>query len=205
MGHRRTQAMAGCGPVIKYLGSKRRLVPVLGSLLQASGARTALDLFTGTTRVAQEFKRQGALVTAVDQATYSEAFGRCWIEINADTFDHDGLADALQYLNGLPGRAGYFTEVFCIRSRYVQPGNGERIDAIREAIERDYRGTDLYPVLLTSLVLAADRVDSTTGLQMAYLKTWSERSYKALLLTTPTLISGSGRMMRPCSPAASRA
>ena len=45
--------------MIKYIGSKRRLVPVLGDLAAAVGARTALDLFTGTTRVAQEFKRRG--------------------------------------------------------------------------------------------------------------------------------------------------
>ena len=32
-------------------------------MFAASGARTALDLFTGTTRVAQEFKRRGGLVT----------------------------------------------------------------------------------------------------------------------------------------------
>ncbi len=57
--------------MIKYLGSKRRLVPVLGEMFTASGARTALDLFTGTTRVAQELKQRGGIVTAVDTARYS--------------------------------------------------------------------------------------------------------------------------------------
>ena len=42
--------------MIKYLGSKRRLVPVLAELAAGARARTALDLFTGTTRVAQAFK-----------------------------------------------------------------------------------------------------------------------------------------------------
>ena len=51
--------------MIKYLGSKRRLVPVLTRICRASGATTALDLFTGTTRVAQAFKAQGVHVTAV--------------------------------------------------------------------------------------------------------------------------------------------
>ena len=37
--------------MIKYLGSKRRLVPALATLAAASGASTALDLFCGTTRV----------------------------------------------------------------------------------------------------------------------------------------------------------
>ena len=48
--------------MIKYIGSKRRLVPVLRELFVRSGARTALDLFTGTTRVAQAFNRTGATV-----------------------------------------------------------------------------------------------------------------------------------------------
>ena len=65
--------------MIKYLGSKRRLVPVLGELFTASRSRTALDLFTGTTRVAQELKRRGGYVTAVDTARYSEVFARCYI------------------------------------------------------------------------------------------------------------------------------
>ena len=63
--------------MIKYIGSKRRLVPVLGEICSAVGARTAVDLFTGTTRVAQEFKRRGAYVTAVDTARYSEVFAQC--------------------------------------------------------------------------------------------------------------------------------
>ena len=51
--------------MIKYLGSKRTLVPVLGTLAAACGGRTAADLFTGTTRVAQEFKRRGMFVTTI--------------------------------------------------------------------------------------------------------------------------------------------
>jgi adenine-specific DNA-methyltransferase len=65
--------------VIKYLGSKRRLVPVLTRLCEAAEADTALDLFTGTTRVAQAFKQAGAHVTAVDTARYSEVFGQCYL------------------------------------------------------------------------------------------------------------------------------
>ena len=57
--------------MIKYLGSKRRLVPVLREICRTSGARTALDLFTGTTRVAQAFKAEGVHVTAVDSARYA--------------------------------------------------------------------------------------------------------------------------------------
>jgi adenine-specific DNA-methyltransferase len=114
-------------------------VPVLGDLLAASGASTTLDLFTGTTRVAQEFKRRGAHVTAVDTARYSEVFSQCHIETDASSVNKDDLREAIDFLNALPGEAGYFTETFCIQSRYFQPFNGERVDAIRNRIESEFR------------------------------------------------------------------
>jgi adenine-specific DNA-methyltransferase len=182
--------------MIKYLGSKRRLVPVLGDIAGRAGASTALDLFTGTTRVAQEFKRRGLRTTAVDTARYSEVFGRCYLETDAAGVDRAELAEALAHLSSLRGEAGYFTETFCLRSRFFQPFNGERIDAIRGVLESDYRDSPLFPLLLTSLLEAADRVDSTTGVQMAYVKAWAPRSFKPLELRVPELLPGSGRAVR---------
>jgi len=182
--------------MIKYLGSKRRLVPVLGDLASAAGAATALDLFTGTTRVAQEFKRRGVETTATDIARYSEIFARCYIETDASEVNKDDLKEALTRLSGLPGEAGYFTETFCVESRFFQPFNGERIDAIRNAIGADYRDSPLYPLLLTSLIEAADRVDSTTGVQMAYVKAWAPRSSNPLELRVPELFVGCGAAVR---------
>jgi adenine-specific DNA-methyltransferase len=188
--------------VIKYLGSKRRLVPVLGEMFSASGAVHALDLFTGTTRVAQELKRRGGIVTALDSARYSEVFARCYVETDADAVDRDELAAALARLDALDGRPGYFTETFCVASRYLKPENGERVDAIRDAIESDYAGSPLYPVLLTSLVEAADRVDSTVGVQMAYLKQWAPRAHQRLTLRAPELLPGPGVAVRADAVAA---
>ncbi|HEY5663498.1 MAG TPA: DNA adenine methylase [Ilumatobacter sp.] len=182
--------------MIKYLGSKRRLVPVLGELFARSGARTALDLFTGTTRVAQEFKRRGGEVTAVDTARYSEVFAATWIATDAERVDRRALADAIDTLDALAGTPGYATDTFCVRSRFFQPHNGERIDAIRDAIAARHAGTPLEPILLTSLLLAADKVDSTAGLQMAYIKRWAPRSFKRLTLEVPTLLAGTGRAVR---------
>jgi adenine-specific DNA-methyltransferase len=182
--------------VIKYLGSKRRLVQTIACLASGCGASTAVDLFTGTTRVAQELKRQGAFVTAVDTATYSEVLAQCYISADSSALDHGELEEAIAELNALPGRRGYFTEVFCERSRYLQPHNGARVDAIRDAIEERHRGSWLYPIVLTSLLEAADRVDSTTGLQMAYLKQWAPRSFLPLSLRVPELLAGPGRSVR---------
>jgi adenine-specific DNA-methyltransferase len=182
--------------VIKYIGSKRVLVPVLGNLLTLSGARSAIDLFTGTTRVAQEFKRRGAFVTAVDTARYSEIFAKCYIEIDASEIDRHELREAIGHLSSIQGEAGYFTDTFCIRSRYFQPFNGERIDAIRNAIESDFKTHRLFPLLLASLIDAADRVDSTTGVQMAYVKDWAPRSFNPLEMREPELLNGKGAAVR---------
>jgi len=182
--------------MIKYLGSKRRLVPVLDRLAEASGATTALDLFTGTTRVAQAFKRQGIHVTAVDVARYAEVFARCYIELDGDAVDLGELSGIIDDLNHLPGDPGYFTETFCEKARFFQSPNGARIDAIRDAIDARFDGTALEPVLLTSLLEAADRVDSTVGLQMAYVKSWAPRSYRPLELRLPELVAGGGRALR---------
>lgn len=182
--------------MIKYLGSKRTLVPVLGDIAERVGAGTAVDLFTGTTRVGQEFKRRGLHVTATDLATYSQVLSDCYIATDATTIDAAELDDILARLNALPPKPGYFTATFCEASRYFQPKNGARVDAIRDVVENEYAGTPLYPVLLTSLMLAADRVDSTTGVQMAYLKQWAPRASQDLELRAPDLIAGPGRTVR---------
>ena len=88
------------------------------------------------------------------------------------------------------------TETFCEQSRFFQPDNGARIDAVRQAIEEEYAGSALEPVLLTSLMEAADRVDSTTGVQMAYVKRWADRSFRPLELRVPLLLRGPGRAVR---------
>jgi len=182
--------------VIKYLGSKRRLVPVLAEMARRSQARHALDLFTGTTRVAQAFKLEGAEVTAVDSTRCAAVLAGCYVAIDGDGVDMAALEDAVAELNALPGRRGYVTETFCERSRFFQPANGARIDAVRDAIARNHAGSWLEPVLLTSLLEAADRVDSTTGVQMAYVKRWSDRSFRPLELRVPLLLAGEGRAVR---------
>src|SRR5437899_2485335 len=134
--------------LIKYLGSKRTLIPVLGDIAQAVEAKTALDLFTGTTRVAQELKRRGIEVTAVDLATYSEVLARCYIEADSTYVDKQGLVDALAELMALPGRPGYFTRTFCEKAWYFQPENGARVDAMRDHLQDNSSGSALFPLLL---------------------------------------------------------
>jgi adenine-specific DNA-methyltransferase len=135
-------------------------------------------------------------VTAVDTASYSEVLAKTFIELDASKANLTQLASEISRLNALPGIAGYFTQTFCSEARFFQPRNGERIDAVREAIEQNYRSTWMYYPMLASLLIAADKVDSTTGVQMAYLKTWSRRSAFELELKVPELLQGTGLAIR---------
>jgi adenine-specific DNA-methyltransferase len=182
--------------VIKYIGSKRTLVPLIRAVAAQLPVRIACDLFAGTTRVGQALRALGLEVVSNDLATYSESLGQAYIAAGRSV-DRSRVTAILAELQALPGRDGYFTEAFCRRTRYLQPHNGRRVDAIREAID----GYDLTPVergmVLTSLLEAADRVDSTTGLQMAYLKQWAPRSYGELELRLPLAVPGpSGTVVR---------
>ena len=90
---------------------------------------------------------------------------------------------------------GLFARTFCEDARFFRPENGARIDAIRQAIE-PRREHPHFPIWLTSLIEAADRVDSTTGVQMAYLKEWAPRAHGRLTLRIPDLLPGPGLAIR---------
>ncbi|MFN7697072.1 MAG: DNA adenine methylase [Deltaproteobacteria bacterium] len=174
--------------MIKYLGSKRLLLPAILEVIAGfASVRSVLDLFSGTSRVGHALKRAGYRVTANDHNAYAATLARCYVQADRD----DVLRDAerlLQELSRLPGRPGYFTETFCLKSRFVHPKNGARVDAIREAIARKGLPPELEAVLLVSLMEAADRVDSTTGVQMAYLKRWAARAHNELELRLPEVL-----------------
>lgn len=175
--------------MIKYLGSKRTLLPLLVETIQLLAApESVLDLFSGTSRVGHALKRAGLRVRANDHNAYAAALARCYVQADAGA-QAKAASKLIAEFNALPGRPGWFTETYCERSLFFQPRNGARIDAIRDAIAAKGLGPELEAVLLVSLMEAADRVDSTTGLQMAYLKQWAPRAYKDLELRLPDLLS----------------
>jgi adenine-specific DNA-methyltransferase len=175
--------------LIKYLGSKRTLVPLIERVVGELPVRTACDLFAGTTRVGQALRAAGLRVVSNDLASYSEAFGHAYV-VADERVDRVRLCRLLARLDALPGRPGYFTRAFCEQARYLRPDNGARVDAIRAEIERLALSPVERGILLTALVEAADRVDSTVGVQMAYLKRWAPRALNRLQLREPSPVPG---------------
>ena len=167
----------------------------MAALQSLQGIRSVLDAFSGTARVGYALKKQGYQVFSNDINHYAHILAQCHVEAEASA-TASTAQHLIDELNQLPGQPGYITETYCIRSRFFQPHNGERIDAIRDQID----AWDLSPILkaicLTALMEAADRIDSTTGVQMAFLKQWAKLSNNPLQLRLPAMLDAAAD--RPC-------
>jgi adenine-specific DNA-methyltransferase len=128
---------------IKYIGSKASLIPQILKCIDESvptgSIQSAIDVFTGTTRVAQAFKSRGWKVTTSDLSWASSCYSGTWVS-NAGSNEH--LQDKIQILNALPGKEGWITRNYCdVKGdkggtvRVWQAKNGKRADAIRDQIE----------------------------------------------------------------------
>lgn len=185
---------------IKYVGSKRKLLPAILQLVRTTGANTVFDGFSGTTRVSQALAKSGHTVFSNDIAVWSEVFATCYLLASGQRYDYQGLID---HLNAVPSIDGWFSEHYGGdpndgtsvqadgRKKPWQRHNTRKLDAIRQEIEQLGLAPEVKAVALTSLILALDRVDSTLGHYAAYLQKWSRRSYQHLRLTVPAFCSPS--------------
>jgi adenine-specific DNA-methyltransferase len=206
--------------MIKYLGSKRTLLPgILEAVASMPGVRRVVDLFSGTSRVGHALKARGYDVVANDHNAYAHTLAMCYVQADArrwtgpaqllieelnrvgraiqpsgvnGTIPADLASAPLHPLTSSPPGPDPFTRTYCLESRFFHPENGPRIFAVREAIREKGLEPELEAVVLTALMEAADRVDSTTGVQMAYLKSWAPRALKPLELRLPRLVEGPG-------------
>lgn len=182
---------------IKYTGSKREIIPVLLDLIQSLGVHTVFDGFSGTTRVSQALKKSGYTVYSNDIAVWSKIFGECYLLNKKPANYYQSMID---YLNKIPGEYGWFSEHYGGepndgssiqkdgKKRMWQLHNTMKTDAIRDEIDNITQDDIERSVLLTSLILAMDKVDSSLGHQVSYLKKWAPRSYKTMKMEIPQLI-----------------
>jgi adenine-specific DNA-methyltransferase len=182
--------------MIKYIGSKRALlghVTAAVAGLLPNGGRVC-DLFSGTARVGHALKKQGFQVWSNDHNAYAHALATAYVQADRERWITQAEV-VLAELRGVKPEVGWFTGAFCEDARYFHPDNGARIDAMRDRIEAMALAPELKAVVLVSLMEAADRVDSTAGVQMAYMKRWAPRALKPLELRLPDLVPSVGA---PC-------
>ena len=66
---------------VRYLGSKNKIIPLICEVIDGLNLKdkTLIDVFTGTTRVAQAFKSKGYKVTTSDLSWAAEAYSNAFI------------------------------------------------------------------------------------------------------------------------------
>jgi len=187
---------------VKYAGSKLKILPHILKLIRPLPVNRVFDGFSGTTRVAQALAQQGYEVIANDIAVWPYWFGQCYLMNTRPAAYYEPL---IRRLNTLPGKSGWFTQHYGGEDRNgaaVQPDgtkrpwlkhNTRKLDAIRKEIDALWLPKAEKGVLLTSLILALDRVDSTLGHQASYLREWAPRARKTMLLEVPRLIPRTAR------------
>ncbi len=181
---------------VKYAGSKLKLLPYILQLAHRVKPKTVFDGFAGTTRVSQAFAQLGYKVISNDIAVWSKIFGLCYLKNERDVkFYHE----IINHLNALPEKDGWFSKNYggspngkssSETDGFKKPWqihNTRKLDSIRDEIDNLNLDEIEKAVILTSLILALDRVDSTLGHFSSYLNEWSPRSFNRMKLKVPRL------------------
>jgi len=175
---------------IKYMGSKRKIAPYILEMIKEEeiAVKSIFDGFSGSTFVSQYLANSGYRVHSSDQAIWSRVLGECYLNSRKASKHYSKL---IEHLNSLKPKSGWYTEHYGGDPNKVgekkpwQKKNTMKLDAIRDEIEVVAEDEDTKFVLLTSLMIALDKVDSTLGHYAAYLRKWSPRSSNALWLELP--------------------
>ena len=179
---------------IKYAGSKLKILPYIVKIIsELSGIKKILDGFSGSTRVSQAFAQLGFNTTSSDIAIWSEVFATCYLKSKKTDAFYQKIID---HLNNLKGYDGWYTKHYGAGLTGIkqpfQAKNTQRLDAIRNEIEKLNLEWEDKCVILTSLIYALDSVDSTLGHYVSYLSKWSPRSYNNLMLKLPNRFCHNG-------------
>jgi len=187
---------------IKYLGSKKEILPFIWKILKNEKIKTVFDGFSGSTRVSQFFKNNNMNVISNDLNIWSLVIGDCYLNTKKEKSFYEKL---IKDLNNLKGEERWYSKtyggVINENNSSIQSDNKKRIwqlhitkklDVIRDTIDVWFKNNIIDKndknVLLTSLILALDKVDNTMGHQVSYLKEWSKRSSNELILKVPNFI-----------------
>ncbi|MGL1179031.1 DNA adenine methylase [Vibrio parahaemolyticus] len=195
---------------VQYQGSKAKLLTFLeeslahyfDSIGQKQELKTFFDAFSGSGQVAHHFKDKFDLITN-DKQSFTKVINDTYLSSNAHVERIQELVDELNNLSELYfyQTDGWFTKTysqdFLDGSAVSQDGsrklwltkNGRKVDMIRTRIDemRDSGEItqDEMNILLTSLLRAANLVQNTMGHQNSYLKEWSDKALKDLVLLVP--------------------
>ena len=128
-------------------------------------------------------------MTTSDLSWAAEAYSHAFVQRTAASGARIGAL--IQELKALDPQSGWITSTYCdvVTAdggvvKMWKPENGKRADAMREQIRAweasGHCSHHEAMILITCLIFALDKVDSSVGVQQAYLKTWAARASNPL-------------------------
>ncbi|MDO4628808.1 MAG: DNA adenine methylase [Planctomycetia bacterium] len=203
---------------MRYIGNKENILNQIDTILRTHGVQgeSFFDFFSGTTSVAQYYKRLGYRVFSSDLMYLSYCMQKAYIENNSEPeftallptldFRRETIIDfplhvVADFLNQLPPVKGFIYQNYTpggtaslkTSRQYFSDENGCRIDAIRQKIEQ-WKTENLlteseYFILLTCLIETVSLYANVSGVYAAFQKKWDPRAVKPLILRTIKTIS----------------
>jgi len=199
---------------MRFIGSKENLIFFIDRVIQEMGIEgdTFFDIFSGTTKVAQHFKRKNYSIISNDNLYFSYILQKTYIENNTipkfllltkwlkqkEIYDFSKieLENVIDFLNNVKGIEGYVFENYAplgkYQRMYLSNENARKVDGILKSISL-WKKSNLISeieqiILKTSLVEAVPFISNISGTYGAYLKSWDKRSFNSLTLKIPKFI-----------------
>lgn len=204
---------------MRYIGSKENLIFFINRVIQETEVegRIFFDIFSGTTKVAQSFKKKGYHIISNDNLYFSYIMQKTYLENNTiprflyltqwlkqkKTYENrkTEIENVVTFLNNVKGIKDYVFENYAPSGKhqrmYFSDENAQKIDGVLQTIswwkEYDLISEMEEIILKTSLVEAVLFVSNISGTYGAYLKSWDKRAFKSLTLKVPQFILSTNR------------
>ena len=184
---------------MRFYGNKTKLLGFIEDVISKTTSKdpkglSFYDAFTGTTSVAQHFKKLGYEVYASDFLNLSYTLAKAHIELDHvpqfTEFRKLHNVDPIDWLNAIDGKVGFITTNYSPVQeggrKYLSVDNAQKVDSIREAIENLYKEGTITELekfyLVASLLVAINLVSNVSGTYGSYMKSWDKRAFKKLVL-----------------------
>lgn len=194
---------------MRFIGNKENLVEKISQIMQEKGVQgdSFFDVFSGTTSVAQFFKKLKYKTITSDLLYFSYVLQQAYIVNNKEPqfekllkkLNFQGgklfaspLSIVVEYLNQIPPTEGFIYQNYTPQGTehleqprmYFSNENGKIIDAIRQKIE-EWKNEKLitqneYYILIACLIETVPFYANITGVYAAFQKNWDPRAVKKI-------------------------
>ncbi len=189
---------------MRFIGNKKNLLDFIDKSLDKNieNITSVADVFSGSTSVAQHFKKNKKLVFSNDLLNFSYILQRAYIQTNnaEELSSIEDLSEYFNILNNNKPKKGFFYEQFApsesknskFNRNYLSLENAGKIDAALGQIniwkKNKEINENLFFYLLTSLLEAIPFVSNIAGTYGAFLKNDDPRKFKEIYFNQPEII-----------------